>query len=239
MRAMKNQITTMRTKMKNNFETSMAKQHNEQKNMMTSFIQMHSPSALVDLGASINLMPFSVWKKLSLPELTPTRMTLKLANRSVAYPKLSLPELTPTRMTLELANRSVAYPVGVAKDVFIKVGKFHFSADFVVVDYDVDPRVPLILGRTYVACKEYAQEVLGFLNSSTSGNLTPSDPIISASSPSFTLFEGSDFILEEIETFLRTPDELSTLDDDFDLEGDIALIEKLLNKDPSLNLPLM
>ncbi|GKF38056.1 reverse transcriptase domain-containing protein, partial [Tanacetum coccineum] len=71
--------------------------------------------ALADLGASINLMPLSVWKKLLLPELT------------------------PTRMTLELANRSVAYPVGVAKDVFVKVGKFHFLTDFVVVDYDVDP----------------------------------------------------------------------------------------------------
>nr|GEX02137.1 reverse transcriptase domain-containing protein [Tanacetum cinerariifolium] len=55
----------------------------------------------------------------------------------------------------------------------------------------------------------------------------------------FTPFEGSDFILEEIETFLRTPNELSTLDDDFDPEGDIALIEKLLNEDPSPNLPLM
>ncbi|GJX68863.1 reverse transcriptase domain-containing protein [Tanacetum coccineum] len=64
--------------------------------------------------------------------------------------KLSLPELTPTRMTLELANRSVAYPVGVAEDVFVKVGKFHFPADFVVVDYDVDPRVPLILGRPFL-----------------------------------------------------------------------------------------
>nr|GEW17474.1 reverse transcriptase domain-containing protein [Tanacetum cinerariifolium] len=50
---------------------------------------------------------------------------------------------------------------------------------------------------------------------------------------------GSDFILEEIETFLRTPNELSTLDDDFDPEGDTAVIEKLLNEDPSLNLPLM
>nr|GFC15148.1 reverse transcriptase domain-containing protein [Tanacetum cinerariifolium] len=90
-----------------------------------------------------------------------------------------------------------------------------------------------------VACEEYAQEVLGFSDSSTSGNPTPSDPIIATSSPSFTPFEGSYFILEEIETFLRTLDELSTLDDDFDPEGDIALIEKLLNKDPSPNIPPM
>ncbi|GJW73061.1 reverse transcriptase domain-containing protein [Tanacetum coccineum] len=78
------------------------------------FSELDECLALADLGASINLMPFSVWKKLSLPALT------------------------PTRMTLELANRLVAYPVGVSEDVFVKVGKFHFPADFVVVDYDVD-----------------------------------------------------------------------------------------------------
>nr|GEW19752.1 reverse transcriptase domain-containing protein [Tanacetum cinerariifolium] len=80
------------------------------------FSKLEEFLALADLGASINLMPLFVWKKLSLPELT------------------------PTRMTLELTNRSVAYPVSVAEDVFVKVGKFYFPADFVVVDYDVDPR---------------------------------------------------------------------------------------------------
>ncbi|GKF68090.1 hypothetical protein Tco_0197769 [Tanacetum coccineum] len=86
-----------------------------------------------------------------------------------------------------------------------------------------------------VACEEYAQEVLGFSDSSTSGNPTPSDPIIASSTPSFTPFEGGDFILEEIETFLRTPEELSKLDDDYyDKEGDILYLEKLLNEDPSL-----
>nr|GEV55728.1 reverse transcriptase domain-containing protein [Tanacetum cinerariifolium] len=91
-----------------------------------------------------------------------------------------------------------------------------------------------------VACEEYAQEVLKFSDRSTSGNPIPSDPIIASSSPSFTPFEGSDFILEEIDTFLRSPDELSNLDHDyFDMEGDIFYLEKLLNEDPSLNLPLM
>nr|GFD04230.1 reverse transcriptase domain-containing protein [Tanacetum cinerariifolium] len=71
--------------------------------------------ALADLGASINLMPLSVWKKLSLLELT------------------------PSRMTLELATRTVAYPAGKAEDVFVQVGKFTFPAEFVVVNYDVDP----------------------------------------------------------------------------------------------------
>ncbi|GJX69419.1 reverse transcriptase domain-containing protein [Tanacetum coccineum] len=82
--------------------------------------------ALADLGASINLMPLSVWKKLSLPELT------------------------PTCMTLELADRSISQPIGIAEDVYVKVGKFQFPADFVVVDFDADPRVPLILGRSFL-----------------------------------------------------------------------------------------
>nr|GEY93534.1 reverse transcriptase domain-containing protein [Tanacetum cinerariifolium] len=63
---------------------------------------------------------------------------------------LSLPELTPTRMTLELADRSITHPKGVAEDVFVKVGKFHFSTDFVVVDFKADPRVPLIFGRSFL-----------------------------------------------------------------------------------------
>nr|GEZ77316.1 reverse transcriptase domain-containing protein [Tanacetum cinerariifolium] len=81
--------------------------------------------ALADLGASINLMPLSVWKKLGLPELISTRMTLELANRAI---------YTPTR---------------IARDVFVSVGKFTFLADFVIVDYESDPRVPLILGRPF------------------------------------------------------------------------------------------
>nr|GEW27623.1 reverse transcriptase domain-containing protein [Tanacetum cinerariifolium] len=82
--------------------------------------------ALADLGASINLMPLSVWKKLGLPELI------------------------PTRITLELANRTICTPAGIARDVFILVGKFTFLADFVIVDYESDPRVPLILGRPFL-----------------------------------------------------------------------------------------
>ncbi|GKD36989.1 reverse transcriptase domain-containing protein [Tanacetum coccineum] len=82
--------------------------------------------ALADLGVIINLMPLSIWKKLSLSELTPTRMTLELADRSITHPK------------------------GVAEDIFVKVGSFHFPTDFVVVDFEADPRVPLILGRSFL-----------------------------------------------------------------------------------------
>ncbi|GKA13660.1 reverse transcriptase domain-containing protein [Tanacetum coccineum] len=82
--------------------------------------------ALTDLGASINLMPFSMWKKLNLPNLN------------------------LTCMTLELADRSISRPIGIAKDVNVKVGVFQFPADFVVVDFKPDPRVPLILGRYFL-----------------------------------------------------------------------------------------
>nr|GFB84087.1 hypothetical protein [Tanacetum cinerariifolium] len=76
------------------------------------------------------------------------------------------------------------------------------------------------------ACEEYVQKVLGFFDTSKSSNPTPiSDPIIALSSPFLTPFEGGDFILKEIKTFLRTPDELSNLDDDYyDMEGDILYL---------------
>nr|GFA38750.1 reverse transcriptase domain-containing protein [Tanacetum cinerariifolium]GFA39229.1 reverse transcriptase domain-containing protein [Tanacetum cinerariifolium] len=195
------------------------------------FSGMDECLALANLGASINLMPLSVWNKLSLLELS------------------------LTCMTLELVDRLISCPVGVAEDVFVKVGTFLFLADFVVVDFDADPRVPLILERSFlktgralidvyegelplrvgnksitfnldqtvrysanydamsvnqidlidVACEEYSQEVLGFF---VSGNLTPStEPIFFNSSPTLTPFGDSDFLLEETDAFLAIDDE--------------------------------
>ncbi|XP_073281946.1 uncharacterized protein [Primulina huaijiensis] len=83
--------------------------------------------ALCDLGASINLMHFSVFRKLGLGE-----------------PK-------PTRMSLQLADRSFKYPRGVIEDVLVKVDKFIFPADFVVLDMEEDMEMPLILGRPFLA----------------------------------------------------------------------------------------
>nr|GEU31405.1 reverse transcriptase domain-containing protein [Tanacetum cinerariifolium] len=82
-----------------------------------------------------------------------------------AYPSilknLSLPELTPTQMILELADRSTTRPTGIAEDVFVKVGKFHFPADFVVVDYVVNPRVPINLGRPFLRMAQALIDVHG------------------------------------------------------------------------------
>ncbi|GJS12947.1 reverse transcriptase domain-containing protein [Tanacetum coccineum] len=182
---------------------------------------------LADLGASINHMPLSVWKKLSLPELI------------------------PTCMTLELANRSITKPIGIAEHVYLKVGKFKFSTDFIVVDFEADPRVPLILGRSFLktgralidvyerelTLREYSQEVLGFSDVIASGNPTPYyDPIVSTSSPTLTPFRNSDFLLEEVDAFLALEDDPTSpeVDDSYyDPEGDILLLESFLNDDPS------
>nr|GFB97840.1 reverse transcriptase domain-containing protein [Tanacetum cinerariifolium] len=83
--------------------------------------------ALAYLGASINLMPLSIWRKLKLPTLN------------------------DTKMVLELADRTISKPMGVAENVFVKVGKFYFPADFVILDFVADPRIPLILGRPFLS----------------------------------------------------------------------------------------
>nr|GEV01489.1 reverse transcriptase domain-containing protein [Tanacetum cinerariifolium] len=101
------------------------------------FLGMEVCHALADLRASINLMPLSIWKKRSLSELTSTWMTLELADRSITRPK------------------------GVAEDVFVKVRKFHFLTDFVVVDFEADPRVPLILGRSFLRTGRALIDVYG------------------------------------------------------------------------------
>ncbi|GJZ70865.1 reverse transcriptase domain-containing protein [Tanacetum coccineum] len=194
-------------------------------------------NALADLGASINLMPYSVWKDLALPELTPTCMTLELAD-----------------------------------------------PNFVVVDFEPDPRVPLILGQCFLktshalidvyegeitlrgwqeaitfiwdqtskytadydhmtvnkidvidmACDEYSQEVLGFSNVIASGNPTPYfEPIVSTASPNLTPFGDSDFLLmEEADSFLALEDDPTSSEVDptyQDPEGDILLLEAILN----------
>ena len=79
--------------------------------------------ALCDSGASINLMPLSIAKKLSLGELTPTAVTLQMADRTLANPE------------------------GVIEDVLVKVGKFIFPVDFIILDMEEDSQVPLLLGR--------------------------------------------------------------------------------------------
>nr|GEW38544.1 reverse transcriptase domain-containing protein [Tanacetum cinerariifolium] len=184
------------------------------------FPRMDKCLALADLGTSINLMPLFVWEGLSLSKLT------------------------LTCMTLELADRSVSKPIGIAKDVSVKVGVFHFPADFVVVDFEPDPRVPLILERCFLKTgralidvhKKYSQEVLGFSDVTASGNPTPyDDPIVSTTSTTLTPFGDSDFLLfEEADAFFGLEDDQNSPKINpfyYDPEGDILLLDAILNSE--------
>ncbi|GKD86622.1 reverse transcriptase domain-containing protein [Tanacetum coccineum] len=91
-----------------------------------NFNKTFSYNALADLGASINLMPYSL------------------------YAKLSLETLKPTEMSVRLADRSFQYPVGIAKNMLVEFGKFTFPADFVILKIEEDNKVPLILGRPFL-----------------------------------------------------------------------------------------
>ncbi|GJY38134.1 reverse transcriptase domain-containing protein [Tanacetum coccineum] len=302
MRAMQNQITNMKTELKNEFQATMLQQKNKLENMLINYFQMNKPSgsgslpsntvdkpkslhfdlsftdallympkfaslfknllsnkeklfelantpvnkncsaiilkklpeklgdpgkflipcnfpeiveclALADLGASINLMPLSIWRKLLLPELT------------------------PTQMILEFADRSTTRPTGIAEDVFVRVGKFHFLADFVVVDYVVDPRVPLILGRPFLRTARALIDVYG-----EELTLRVSDEAIT-----FKVGNTSRYFYNDAESINRIDvidiacedDSVPPRIDDaeFEPEGDISLIKEMLNKDPYSPFP--
>ncbi|GJZ37232.1 reverse transcriptase domain-containing protein [Tanacetum coccineum] len=91
-----------------------------------NFNKTFSCNALANLGASINLIPYSL------------------------YAKLSLKNLNPTKMSVRLADRSFQYPVGIVENMLVKVGKFTFLADFVILEMKEDSKVPLILGRPFL-----------------------------------------------------------------------------------------
>nr|GFB50648.1 reverse transcriptase domain-containing protein [Tanacetum cinerariifolium]GFB69162.1 reverse transcriptase domain-containing protein [Tanacetum cinerariifolium] len=187
----------------------------------------------------------------------------------------------------ELADRTISKPTGVAENVFVKVGKFYFQADFVVLDFVANPRVPLILGRPFLStahvhidvyereiilrhddqsltlkcgdtpsisynnfeslnkvdlidatCKEYSQEVLGFADVVSDEVSTPYyEPIVSNSSQNLTPFNESGFLLlEEADALIAIDDEPISSEFDatyYDSEGDILILEALLNNDPA------
>nr|GEV87448.1 reverse transcriptase domain-containing protein [Tanacetum cinerariifolium] len=212
-----------------------------------------------------------------MPKFGPTSKTLltnkdKLSelartplNDHCSANKLLLPDLSPTCMTLELADHSISRPLRVAEDVFVKVGTFYFPTDFIVVDFDADPRVPLILGRYFLKTRTDLIDVFegeltfrqtkltsliwlvrsirkNFLVSLiASGNPTTYyDPIVSTTSPSLTSFGESDFLLEEVNAFLALDDDPTSpkVDQSYvDTEGDILLLKAFFNDDPSLPSP--
>ncbi|GJY76681.1 reverse transcriptase domain-containing protein [Tanacetum coccineum] len=173
--------------------------------------------ALADLGASINLMPLSMWENFSLSELTPTCMTLELADRLITKP---IGELT-----LRVGKEAITFNLDQTS---------RYSSNY--NDNSVN-RIDVI----EMACEEYSQEVLGFSDVIASGNPTPYyDPIVSTSSPTLTPFGDSDFLLEEVDAFLALEDDPTSPEVDhsyYDPEGDILLLEAFLNDDPSLPPP--
>ncbi|GJR10856.1 reverse transcriptase domain-containing protein, partial [Tanacetum coccineum] len=154
----------------------------------------------------------------------------------IAYPRVPLilgrPFLRTTRalidvygeqMTRQHDDQSITFKVGDAKTFSYNIIESVNRVD--VID---------------VACEEYDQEVLGFLDICKSGNPTLTlKPILSTSPPSLTPFEGGDFILEEIKACLTSKSIPPGIDDaDFDPKEDILTLERLLNSDPSSTLPL-
>ncbi|GKC75431.1 reverse transcriptase domain-containing protein, partial [Tanacetum coccineum] len=99
-----------------------------------NFNKTFSCNALADLGARINLMPYSIYAKLSLENLKPTKMSIRLADISFQYP----------------VDISFQYPVGIAENMLFEVGKFTFPADFVILEMEEDSKVSLILGRPFL-----------------------------------------------------------------------------------------
>ncbi|GKA82148.1 reverse transcriptase domain-containing protein [Tanacetum coccineum] len=180
-------------------------------------------NSLANSGASINLMPLSI------------------------YEKLGIGPLKPTRMTLELANRFVTFPMGIAEDVIVKVENFNFLIDFVIVDFEADPRVPIILGRPFLrtaralvglyeeklTLRVENEEVVFYTDKSSrndsrnihsihciniidfskdktiSGNPTPSNSVVESPSPSPIPYEDSDSLMEETDILISYFDDSS------------------------------
>ncbi|GJS82108.1 reverse transcriptase domain-containing protein [Tanacetum coccineum] len=175
------------------------------------FPRMDECLALADLGTSINLMPLSVWKKLSLPELTPTCMTLELADRSIT-------QLIRIAEDVDVKTGRALIDVYDGK-LTLRVGKeaVTFNLDQTTRYSNYDDNSVNRINVIEMACEEYSQEVLGF-----------SDVIAMI------------FSLEEVDALLALEDDPTSpevTDSYYDPEGDILLLEAFLNDDPSLSHP--
>nr|GEV53076.1 reverse transcriptase domain-containing protein [Tanacetum cinerariifolium] len=198
--------------------------------------------ALADLGASINLMPLSIWKKLSLPELTPTRMTLELADRVPLI--LGRSFLRTGRALIDVYGKEITLRVNDESITFNLNQTMRYSSNY---DDTYVNRVDVI----DIACEEFVQDVLDFQYDPKSSSPTlvfddlisesdaSKEPILKSSLPTLTPFGKSDFFLEEIEDFLNDDSIPTGIENSvYDSEGDILFIEKLLNEDPC-QLPSM
>nr|GEZ20749.1 reverse transcriptase domain-containing protein [Tanacetum cinerariifolium] len=176
------------------------------------FTRLDNCLALPDLGASINLMPLSIWKKLRLPTLN------------------------DTKMVLELADRTISKPTGVTENVFVKVGEITLRHDDQSLTLKCGDTPSISYNNLEslnkvdlidATCKEYSQEVLGFTDVVSNEVSSPYyEPIVSNSSQNLTPFSASDFLLlEEVDAFISIDDEPISSNID-------AILEALFNNDP-------
>ncbi|GKD34212.1 reverse transcriptase domain-containing protein [Tanacetum coccineum] len=169
------------------------------------FSRINTCNALADLDASINIMPYSVWKDLSLPELTATCMPIELADRSITEP-ISIAKdvrLMTSRALIDVYEGEITLLVSKEAITFNLDQTSRYTTNY---NHMTANQIDVI----ELASKEYLQEVLGFSDSVAYGNTSPYyDPIVSNSSPTLTPFRDSDFLLlEEANAFITIDDEL-------------------------------
>nr|GFC19397.1 hypothetical protein [Tanacetum cinerariifolium] len=189
------------------------------------FSEFENCLALADLGASINLMLLSIWKKFKLPTLN------------------------DTKMVLELTDRTISKPTGDAENVFVKVGKFYFLADFVFLNFIADPRVLLILGRPFLSIAHaiinvHEREIILRQDQQSltihCGDILSIKRVKQINKIDFIDAGGRDFDSEEIEIFLNDDSiPIGVEDSRFNMEEYILFLESLQNEGPSLPHPII
>nr|GEV28092.1 hypothetical protein [Tanacetum cinerariifolium] len=246
----------------------------QNQNMMASFFQMNTASTLGSgtLPSNTIANPKGELKSITTrsglvldgpfvpmhpPFINPEED--ECVEETLTNPKLGLPKLISTCMTLELANQAICTPTRIARDVFVPVGKFTFPADFVILDYESDPRVLIILGRLFLRTARALIDVhgeemilrdgderltLNMRHDTSSYSNQPQKDSINM----INIYDDSceDYLKDLFATnhpsgnptFSSHPDLTSpkVKDDIFDSEGDIVLIEKFLNLDSTKDL---
>ncbi|XP_023758740.2 uncharacterized protein LOC111907172 [Lactuca sativa] len=167
--------------------------------------------ALADSGASVKLMPYSFFKKLNLPEPRPIRMEIHLANKTVTFPR------------------------GICEDLLVKVDKFVFSADFIVLDIEEDHQVPMILRRPFLNTAGAIVDIRDSKHTLRVGE----DSVIFGMDQAMKHSKFSDdttFSVDVLEELLEewiedeTSEHMLALEDDFDAERDLKELERLLEE---------
>ncbi|KAL7606448.1 uncharacterized protein LOC111914573 [Lactuca sativa] len=168
--------------------------------------------ALANSGASVNLMPYSFYKKLNLPKLRPIRTTIHLSNNTVTFLR------------------------GICEDLFVKIDKFVFSVDFIVHDMEEDNKVPIILGRPFLSTDRALVDIRESKLTLRVGEDVISFGVDRAMKKSKISY-GMIFLVDTFDSFMEKKIQewkendlegyMSLKEDDFDVEHDLEELEKL------------